>query len=113
MAKPSIRITRETWLRLGHAVSVLLKGEVGRRATVLFATMFALLLAVNGMNVVNSYVGRDFMTSIESHDWHGFTKYALLYAGVFAVSTLTTVLARFAEERLDLLWRRWLTHLMV
>jgi vitamin B12/bleomycin/antimicrobial peptide transport system ATP-binding/permease protein len=110
-APHSVRINRDTWVRLGRAVTTLLRSEVGGRATALFVTMFLLLLAVNGMNVVNSYVGRDFMTSIESHDPKGFVKYAILYAIVFGVSTLTTVLARFAEERLDLLWRRWLTNL--
>src|SRR5262245_55709388 len=75
--------------------------------------MLLLLLAVNGMNVVNSYVGRDFMTSIESRNWSGFVRFALLYAGVFALSTLTIVLARFAEQRLDLMWRRRLTQVMM
>jgi putative ATP-binding cassette transporter len=107
----SVRISRDVWARLARAVAVLVKSEVGGRAIALFAAMFVLLLVVNGMNVVNSYVGRDFMTSIESHDPKGFFKYAMLYAGVFAASTLTTVLARFAEERLDLLWRRFLTNL--
>lgn len=111
--KPFVRITRETWGRLVRALGVLLKSEVGGRATALFVTMLLLLLVVNGMNVVNSYVGRNFMTSIEAHDSTGFFRYALFYAAVFAASTLAAVLARFAEERLDLLWRRWLTSLMV
>lgn len=108
-----VRINRLTWVRLWHAVGVLLRSEVGARAKVLFATMFLLLLGVNGLNVVASYVGRDFMTSIEQRDGNAFFRFAMLYAGVFAASTLAMVLARFAEERLDLLWRRWLTSLMV
>lgn len=107
------RITRLTWVRLWRAIGVLLKSEVGSRATALFATMLVLLLGVNGLNVVNSYVARDFMTSIEQRDGNAFLRFALLWGGVFAASTLAMVLARFAEERLDLLWRRWLTSLMV
>jgi putative ATP-binding cassette transporter len=113
LAEPSVRITRETFVRFGRALRRLFQGAEGRRARLLFATMFMLLLTVNGMNVVNSYVGRDFMTSVESRDLHGFLKFALLYSGVFALSTLTTVLARFAEERLDLVWRRRLTQAIV
>ncbi len=107
------RITRLTWVRLWGAIGVLLKSEVGKRATALFVTMLVLLLGMNGLNVVNSYVARDFMTSVEQRDGAGFLRFALLWGGVFAASTLTQVLARFAEARLDLLWRRWLTRLMV
>lgn len=107
------RITRLTWVRLWRAIGVLLKSEVGNRAAALFAMMFVLLLGVNGLNVVNSYVARDFMTSIEQRDGNSFFRYAVFWCGVFAASTLAMVLARFAEERLDILWRRWLTSLMV
>jgi putative ATP-binding cassette transporter len=111
MAESLVRIHRETWVRLGRSMRALLRGDVGRRAIALFATMFGLLLAINAMNVVNSYVGRDFMTALESQDVPRFARYALLWAGVFASSTFIVVLARFAEQRLDLLWRRWLTNL--
>jgi putative ATP-binding cassette transporter len=113
LEEQKVRISRLIWLRLWRAVGVLLKSEVGGRATALFATMFVLLLAMNGLNVVNSFVARDFMTSIEQRDLAGFWRFALLWAGVFALSTLALVMARFAEERLDLLWRRWLTSLMI
>jgi len=113
MPEPSVRINRDTWVRLGRAVSALLRSEVGGRATALFGGMFALLLGINGMNVVNSYVGRDFMTAVEARDARGFLRYAAAYAFVFAASTVIQVFARFAEQRLDLLWRRWLTNLSV
>lgn len=87
--------------------------EVGGRARGMAAALVAGLLAINGLNVINSYVGRDFMTSIESRQWSGFVRYGALYLVVFAVSTLVAVLQRFAEERLGLLWRKWLTNLMV
>ena len=43
------------------------------------------------LNVVNSYVGRDFMTAIERRHLGDFWSYALLYVGVFALSTLVAV----------------------
>src|SRR5262249_26436806 len=42
-----------------------------------------------------------------------FVTYALLYAGVFAFSTVMTAYYRFSEERLRLLWRAWLTRLLI
>jgi vitamin B12/bleomycin/antimicrobial peptide transport system ATP-binding/permease protein len=83
--------------------------DVGRRALGLIAALVVLLLGINGMNVLNSYVGRDFMTAIEDRDRAQFIWQAWLYIGVFAASTLVSVLCRFAEERLGLLWREWTT----
>jgi hypothetical protein len=39
------------------------ESEARRRALAGLGVLIALLLIVNGMNVVNSYVGRDFMTA--------------------------------------------------
>jgi len=69
--------------------------------------MFA--LSVNGLNVVNSYIGRDLMTAIVAHDMAGFIRLMIVYIAVFAVMTAAAVLYRFSEERLGLLWRSWLT----
>jgi putative ATP-binding cassette transporter len=71
--------------------------------------LLAFALSVNGLNVVGSYVGRDFMTAIAHHDMAGFAKLAALYIGLFAVMTAVAVFYRFTEERLGLLWRSWLT----
>jgi ABC-type uncharacterized transport system fused permease/ATPase subunit len=73
----------------------------------LAGVLVALLLAINGLNVVNSYVGRDFMTAIERRDSRGFVNQAVLYAAVFAISAFAAVIYRFTEERLGLLWREW------
>jgi putative ATP-binding cassette transporter len=87
--------------------------EVGGRAKTLTAVLLLLLVTINGLNVINSYVGRDFMTAIESRSMPAFLGKALLYVGVFALSTVTAVIYRFAEERLGLLWRGWLTRRLV
>ena len=49
------------------------------------------------------------MTAISNRDRAGFVQQAILYVGVFAASTVVAVFRRFAEERLGLLWRAWLT----
>jgi putative ATP-binding cassette transporter len=83
--------------------------QVGRRAMLYFAGLFLFLLTLSGLNVINSYVGRDFMTAIDDHDRAGFWRYALLMVLVFASLTIVSVTQRWTEESLALLWRKWLT----
>ena len=75
--------------------------------------LFLLLLAFNGLNVVNSYVGRDFMTAIADRKRGQYAFYAACYAGVFLVSAVISAFNRFAEERLRLLWREWTTRRLI
>ena len=106
--------TRRQFARqLTRAVVVFLKSPVGGEAKYLVASLVILMLSINGMNILNSYVGRFFMSSIERKDADGFVFYAWMYVAVFAVSTLVAVLFRFSEERLGLLWRDYLTRKIV
>ena len=110
MSTPKSPITRETWDRFVRMVKALATDrEVGRRASFYFLGLILFLLLINGLNVVNSYVGRDFMTAIEKRDRAEFWFQALLYIGVFAASTAVSVTSRYTEESLGLLWRRFLT----
>ncbi len=109
MPEHRVPITRLTWARLGRAVSDFANCEVGWRARGLFALLIALLFAFNALNVLNSYVGRDFMTAISNRDSAGFTRQAIAYLGVFAASALVGAIYSFSEQRLGLLWREWLT----
>lgn len=99
--------------QLMRAVVVFLKSPGGGEAKYLVASLVILMLSINGMNILNSYVGRFFMSSIERKDADGFAFYAWMYVAVFAVSTLVAVLFRFSEERLGLLWRDYLTRKVV
>ena len=104
-----IPISRTIIDRFMEMMRSLLKSEVGGKAKALFIVLILFLFGINALNVVNSYVGRDFMTAIENKNMSGFLRYALLYVGVFAASTVAAVLYRYAEERLGLIWRKWLT----
>jgi putative ATP-binding cassette transporter len=92
-----------------RAVTDLLTSEIRGKATLMLVLLLAFALSVNGLNVVSSYVGRDFMTAIAQHDMPGFVRLAVLYIGFFAAMTAVAVFYRFTEERLGLLWRSWLT----
>jgi len=108
-----IPLDRLTWARWRRVVADVMRSEVGGRVKLMFGALLVLLLAINGLNVVNSYVGRDFMTAIEHRSMSGFASMAALYIGVFAASTVTAVIYRFTEERLGLLWRNWMTRSLV
>jgi len=68
-----------------------------------------LLLAVNGLNVGNSYVTRNVMTALARREERRFYWMAGALVLVFAASTTLAALARYVEERLGLVWRDWLT----
>jgi putative ATP-binding cassette transporter len=112
-ASQEITFGRETLVRLRRAIVNFGTSEVGGRAGAYAGLLAAFLLAINALNVINSYVGRDFMTAIERRDWPAFVRDALLYLGVFALLTLAAVFYRFTEERLGLLWREWITRRIV
>ena len=98
-----------TGARLIRVVRIFAKSEAGRTAKWMFAALVALLCAANGLNVVNSYVNRNFMTAIADRNMAGFVRLAIYSVGVFAASTVVAVIAKFAEDRLGLLWREAMT----
>jgi putative ATP-binding cassette transporter len=98
-----------TWSRLVRAIRNLAKSEVGPQAKWMFARLVVFLVSINGLNVLSSYVSRDFMTAIADRRMDGFLAQGILLVGVFALSTLAAVFYRYNEESLGLLWRGWLT----
>jgi putative ATP-binding cassette transporter len=106
---PSPILNHTTRSRLVAVGLAIYRSEVRGRALCGFALLVALLLTINGMNVVNSYVGRDFMTALAGRNTGRFYFFARVFAGVFAVSTVVEVFARYVEQWLGLVWREWLT----
>lgn len=113
MAHEKLHIIRTTCKRLRGVLRSLMQSKQGPRAVVFAVTLVLLMIAINGLNVLNSYVGRDFMSSIEHRNIKGFELQAVYYAGVFLLSTAAAVLYRFTEERLGILWREQLTRSLI
>jgi putative ATP-binding cassette transporter len=113
MSEQAVAFDRETRRRFVDAIKSFLTSDVRWRARGLFALLIAFALTINGLNVVNSYVGRDFITAIANRNEAGFLRQAALYIGVFAASTVVLVLYQFTQDRLGLFWRVWLTRRIV
>ena len=67
----SAQSIRPLWLerrRFFKTIQSFAGSQAGPRAKALFALLIAFILVTNGLNVLNSYVGRDFMTAIERRD---------------------------------------------
>jgi putative ATP-binding cassette transporter len=101
------------WLKVYHAISHFFRLEASRKAKRLFALLLVCMLVLNGLNVLNSYVGRDFISSVESRNMPRFMWVSLIYVLVFGACTMVAVYYRFIEERLALLWRDWQTRQLV
>ena len=102
-------LNRSLWSRLVAVGLPFYQSKAGVRALGGLALLVALLVSINGMNVVNSYVGRDFMSALAERRARQFFTFAAVLGGVFAVSTVVEVFARYAEQWLGLVWREWLT----
>src|SRR6478752_494675 len=109
MPHEKVQIIRTTLKRFRDVLWTLRQSKQGPTAMAFAVTLVLLMLAMNGLNVVNSYVGRDFMSAIEHRNMGVFKMQALAYAGVFLASTVVAVFYRFTEERLGILWREQLT----
>ena len=110
MKEERIPINRQTWNSFVDSVRMFVSSDdAGFRAKLFFAGLIFFLFCINGLNVLNSYVGRDFMTAIEHRNYSEFIRQAFIYVCVFAASTAVAAVYRFTEERLGLLWREWTT----
>lgn len=97
------------WSRFLRTLRAFGGSEVGWKAKMLALGLILFLIGINVLNVITSYVGRDFMTAIANREMDNFVHRAVLYVVVFGLSTVVAVVNRFSEERLGLLWREWLT----
>ncbi len=110
MNRPEISFTRVTlqhWLAQIHAFAQ--APDARRLARMLFTAVIAFALASNALNVVNSYVARNFMTALAEREHLQFVVQAFAWVGVFAMATAASVLGRYYEDRLGLHWRNWAT----
>lgn len=102
-------INEQGWGLFTRLIVNFRRSPYGNKALLLFGSLIFLLICVNGLNIINSYVGRDFMSALADRNSPVFVEKSILYVMVFAASTIVAVILRFCEERLGLLWRQFMT----
>jgi vitamin B12/bleomycin/antimicrobial peptide transport system ATP-binding/permease protein len=80
------------------------------KARGVLAVLLLLLFSFSVMNVILSYVGRDFMTALSEKKSSDFYRNMFLYLGVFVVATPVSVCFSYVSRRLGVNWREWLTN---
>ena len=106
-------INDQGWGLFSRLIGNFRRSPQGGRAFRFFAALLVLLFILNGLNILNSYVGRDFMTALADRNEPLFVQQAILWASVFVGLTVVAVVLRYCEERLGLLWREFMTHQFV
>jgi putative ATP-binding cassette transporter len=84
-----------------------------RQAWLLGTVILLLCLLVGASQVLISYVGRNFINSLAQRDTIGFYRDLWIYVAAFAVAIPIGVSYRYAAERFALLWREWMTNVLV
>ena len=80
------------------------------RAVAMVGLLLGLSLTINGIGVIMSYIGRDFMTALQTKDSPLFYWKLAEYLLAFVIATPIVVSYSYTEGRLSLLWQRWLSH---
>jgi len=75
--------------------------------------LLVLVLSVAALQVLMSYVARDFMTAISKKDAPAYWQLLWWYLGTFAVAVPLGAYYRWMEERLALLWREWMAQHLI
>lgn len=103
----------QLWSRLTTVGMPVFRSEIRGRMIATMVLLMVLLVAMNGLNVGNNYITRDFMSALAERHARRFYVLAAELVGVFAASTTTAVFARYVEERIGLMWREWLTRMFL
>ena len=107
MSAPIDRNVIRRFLRLA---APFFRSNMRWRAIAMVALLLGLSLTINGVGVIMSYIGRDFMTALQTKDSPLFYWKLIEYLMAFAIATPIVVSYSYTEQRLSLLWRRWLSH---
>jgi putative ATP-binding cassette transporter len=110
---PRSIFSASVWMRFVRSIRDFLASPCGPSAWWLFGSLIALLLGMNGLNVITSYVSRDWMTALADRNVSEFTHYTFRFVLVLGVCTVVLATARWVEERLGLTWRSYLTNRLV
>ena len=84
-------------------------GGAKRQARLWLAALLGLCVAVGVVQVFLSYAMRDFVTALAQRDLDAWVRGSWKFVAICFVSVPVGVFYRYSQERLSLVWRRWLT----
>ncbi len=88
-------------------------GGSRRQARLWLAALLGLCAAVGVVQVFLSYAMRDFVTALSQRDHAAWVRGLWKFIGIAFVSVPVGVFYRYSQERLSLVWRRWLTQHLI
>ena len=99
--------------RLAKLLKAFFVTENRLETRVLVTAILLLCLSVGALQVLISYAGRNFITSLAQRDATAFYRNLWIYLATFVVAIPVGVFYRYTAERLSLVWRKWMTHVLV
>ena len=105
----AISFDRETLHRLVSLAKPFFQSDMKKWAWGMLFLLATFSVSVSLINVLLSYVGRDFMTSLSLKEKDEFLHNLYRYLIAFGLAVPVVVFYRYTEERFALLWRRWLS----
>jgi len=104
------QIDRNVTRRFITLATPFFKSEAKWRVWGLVALLLGLSLTLNSIGARMSYISRDFMTALSLKNSELFFEKIWLYILAFMLVIPFSVSYMYIEQRLGLLWRRWLSH---
>src|SRR4051794_16688718 len=101
------------WSRFATVTRPFFQSEQRWPAVALLGLLLGFILCLVGLHALGSYMNRNFTNAVTDRQTHPAAVFAALWAGVFGMLTVAGVLKAFAEDRLRLRWRRWLTRYLM
>ncbi len=99
-----------TWQRFVTLARPFFISEIKVTVWGLIFLLVGLSILVSFLNVKIADLVSHYLTALTKREEKDFYRYLLWYALVIIVTTPCAVMYRFTEERLALLWRRWLSN---
>jgi len=103
------KIDNTTLHRFKKIAPLFFKSELKWKAIGLVVLLVAFSLTMGGLNFLMNFINGHFITALSIRERDEFFRQLYNYLGAFALATPVVVFYRYTEERLGLLWRKWLS----
>lgn len=104
------KIETPAFRRFFTIASLFFTSERKWQAWGLVVLLLTLSLGVNSLGALMSFIGRDFLNALELKQSEKFFSEMQNYLLAFLFCTPVVVAYTYTEQRLSLMWRRWLSH---